>query len=177
MNSTDLQKRLDLAISAGLHAGDITLEYFQQSNLDVEHKRDGTPVTIADRQAEDYLRSQIETNFSDDAILNVIHAHVFGRNCRLIPPAALSVLHVENIRRACLTAIHNAKHNEAGGILPNREDISDIIHHIKDSALTVIVNDIALGENIIVKGSRETVVKGARAITTKLLAPFRTQME
>ncbi|MHC4443444.1 MAG: histidinol-phosphatase [Planctomycetota bacterium] len=69
MNPTDLQERLQLAISTGLHAGKITLDYFQKSNLDVQQKQDGTPVTIADRQAEEYLRSQIEANFNHDAIL------------------------------------------------------------------------------------------------------------
>jgi histidinol-phosphatase len=37
--------------------------------LQVERKGDGTPVTAADRQAEEYLRSRIAAGFPEDAIL------------------------------------------------------------------------------------------------------------
>ena len=69
MNENDLKTRLDLAIDAARQAGSLTLRYFNQPNLNVERKRDGTPVTAADRQAEEYLRSRIIQAFPADAIL------------------------------------------------------------------------------------------------------------
>lgn len=49
-------------------AGDITLKYFQ-SDLHVDRKADESPVTIADREAEEYLRREILRRFPDDEIL------------------------------------------------------------------------------------------------------------
>ena len=51
----DLQPRLALAIEAAREAGRITLEYFRRDDLDVELKHDDTPVTAADRRAEEHL--------------------------------------------------------------------------------------------------------------------------
>ena len=63
------QARLDLALSAAREAGEITLRYFGQHNYAVELKSDRSPVTIADRQAEQHLRDRISAAFPDDAIL------------------------------------------------------------------------------------------------------------
>jgi len=49
-------------------AGDITLKYFQ-SALDIDHKADESPVTAADREAEEYLRREIQRKFPEDEIL------------------------------------------------------------------------------------------------------------
>jgi len=69
MNEQESQPRLELAITAAREAGAKTLAYFNQSNFEVEWKQDGTPVTVADREAETHLRSQIEKHFPNDAIL------------------------------------------------------------------------------------------------------------
>lgn len=50
-------------------AGEFTLEFFQQASLEVEHKGDGTPVTVADRGAEDLIRSEISKRYPNDAIV------------------------------------------------------------------------------------------------------------
>src|SRR5205823_2819246 len=50
-------------------AGRLTLEYFQRDSLVVEWKPDASPVTIADREAEQLLRKRISAAFPDDAIL------------------------------------------------------------------------------------------------------------
>jgi histidinol phosphatase-like enzyme (inositol monophosphatase family) len=50
-------------------AGEETLKWFRQASLAVERKRDGSPVTAADRAAETLLREQIAAAFPDDAIL------------------------------------------------------------------------------------------------------------
>jgi histidinol phosphatase-like enzyme (inositol monophosphatase family) len=49
-------------------AGDITMQHFGRS-LERETKVDGTPVTIADRAAEAFLRTSIEARFPDHGIL------------------------------------------------------------------------------------------------------------
>lgn len=68
-DSNELDRRLDLAVKVARQAGQSTLAYFQKDNLDVERKRDNSPVTIADRQAEQLLREAIVDAFPDDSIL------------------------------------------------------------------------------------------------------------
>lgn len=63
------QQRLELAVEAAREAGRITLEYFRRDDLQVERKGDDSPVTIADRQAEQYLRRCIGEAFPEDGIL------------------------------------------------------------------------------------------------------------
>ena len=57
----DLQKRLELANVIAKSAGQLTLNYFQTDRLDVTRKGDGTPLTIADQEAEKFLRQAIRT--------------------------------------------------------------------------------------------------------------------
>ncbi|NJN15303.1 MAG: inositol monophosphatase family protein [Oscillochloris sp.] len=64
-NYSDL---LDFANQIAVHAGKITLRYFQ-SDVVVDRKADDSPVTIADREAEAYLREAIGGRFPDHAIL------------------------------------------------------------------------------------------------------------
>ncbi len=65
----DLASRLSLAQQAGQEAGRLTLQYFQQESLAVERKADQSPVTVADRGAEQLLREHIAAAFPTDAIL------------------------------------------------------------------------------------------------------------
>ena len=64
--TTEIARRLELAISAGKEAGRLTLQYFQQDNFQVERKSDASPVTIADRSAERLLRDRIAAAFPPD---------------------------------------------------------------------------------------------------------------
>lgn len=66
--SAELQPRLALAVDAAREAGGVTLEYFRRDNLDVEIKQDDTPVTVADRRAEETLRRRIAAAFPHDAV-------------------------------------------------------------------------------------------------------------
>jgi histidinol-phosphatase len=59
------QYAVDIAREAGLH----TLQFFQRPDLAVEIKSDASPVTIADRQAEELLRRRIAAKFPEDEIL------------------------------------------------------------------------------------------------------------
>lgn len=67
--SPAVSQRLDLALSAGREAGRLTLDFFQRRGLQVDRKQDRSPVTEADRQAEQLLRRRITAAFPDDGIL------------------------------------------------------------------------------------------------------------
>jgi histidinol-phosphatase len=59
---------LEAAADVARVAGDTALRYFRP-DITVETKRDGTPVTIADRAAEQAAREWLHTRFPDDGIL------------------------------------------------------------------------------------------------------------
>ncbi len=61
--------RLELAREIAREAGELTLQYYQQSGLTVDRKADDSPVTVADREAEKLLRARIEAAFPDDGII------------------------------------------------------------------------------------------------------------
>jgi histidinol phosphatase-like enzyme (inositol monophosphatase family) len=65
----ELNARLQLAVAAAREAGDLTLTYFQRRGLTVETKSDASPVTVADREAEQLLRRKIGEAFASDGIL------------------------------------------------------------------------------------------------------------
>src|SRR4030042_6905496 len=62
-------ERLELAIEVARGAGRITLEYFRRDDLQIERKGDDSPVTVADRRAEEHLRRQVTEAFPADAIV------------------------------------------------------------------------------------------------------------
>lgn len=64
-----ISARLELALAAAREAGEITLRYYRRDNFEVEYKADTSPVTVADREAEQHLRRRISAAFPDDAIL------------------------------------------------------------------------------------------------------------
>lgn len=61
--------RYELAKRLADEAGQRTLQFFKSADLVIETKSDGTPVTIFDRQTEDFLRAEIQSAFPEDAIL------------------------------------------------------------------------------------------------------------
>ena len=65
---TELQTYLDFAREVAWAAGRLTLGYFQ-SGIHPDFKADETPVTVADREAERLIRSQIEQRFPHHAII------------------------------------------------------------------------------------------------------------
>lgn len=67
--STDLQSRLDFAVSAAQASSKLTLKHFGAADLDQSTKCDGTPVTIADRECESDLRERISLIYPEDSIL------------------------------------------------------------------------------------------------------------
>jgi histidinol-phosphatase len=68
-NDDHILRRLEFAVEIAREAGGITLEHFRQHDLQVERKADNSPVTIADRRAEELLRRRIAERFSEDGIV------------------------------------------------------------------------------------------------------------
>lgn len=64
----EIRQLLDFATELALEAGELTLEYY---GAVVEHdaKGDGSPVTIADKEAERLIRSRVEKRFPGHSIL------------------------------------------------------------------------------------------------------------
>jgi len=77
----ELQELLDFAVTLARGAGDITLKYFRKQP-ETSRKSDGSFVTIADREAEAYLRRQIAERFPDDGILGEEEGELAGRSGR-----------------------------------------------------------------------------------------------
>jgi histidinol phosphatase-like enzyme (inositol monophosphatase family) len=65
---SSLRSLLDFALDAAWQAGRITLGYFQ-AGVAVERKADNSPVTLADRGAEQKLRELIERAWPDHGII------------------------------------------------------------------------------------------------------------
>jgi histidinol-phosphatase len=64
-----MQNELAFAIEIARAAGRLTLDYFGRADLVVERKSNDTPVTEADRAAEELLRVRIESAYPDDGIV------------------------------------------------------------------------------------------------------------
>ena len=72
---------LDFAVELARGAGDITLKYFR-NRPETTTKSDGSYVTIADREAEAYLRRQIAERYPDDGIVGEEEGESQGRSGR-----------------------------------------------------------------------------------------------
>ncbi|NTU77830.1 MAG: histidinol-phosphatase [Chloroflexales bacterium] len=64
----ELRELLDFAHQIAWQAGKITLRYFQ-GELAIDRKADESPVTVADRESEAFLRAAISARYPDHAIL------------------------------------------------------------------------------------------------------------
>ena len=67
--TNEVTARLVLALQIAREAGKITLEYFRREDLEVERKGDDSPVTAADRRAEEHIRNRIAEAFAHDAVV------------------------------------------------------------------------------------------------------------
>jgi histidinol-phosphatase len=68
MALTSIRTFLDFAVDAAWQAGQLTLAHFQ-TGVAFERKADMSPVTVADKGAEQLLRRLIESRFPDHAII------------------------------------------------------------------------------------------------------------
>ncbi len=78
---SELNELLEFAVDLARGAGEITLRYFKKKP-ETSTKSDGSYVTIADREAESYLRRRIAERFPDDGILGEEEGELEGRSGR-----------------------------------------------------------------------------------------------
>jgi len=81
IGANELHELLQFSVEIARAAGDITLKYFRRQP-ETHKKTDGSFVTIADREAEAYLRNQILERFPDDGVLGEEEGERFGRSGR-----------------------------------------------------------------------------------------------
>ena len=63
-----LKPYLEFAVDTAFKAGQLTLSHFQ-TGLQPDFKDDDTPVTLADKKAEEFIRAQIEKRYPSHGIL------------------------------------------------------------------------------------------------------------
>ena len=76
------QSLLDEAVTIAREAGQHTLEWFRSTDLVVDRKGDGTPVTDADRATERLVRERLAAAHPDDEIVGEEEADVTGTSGR-----------------------------------------------------------------------------------------------
>jgi histidinol-phosphatase len=81
VGSHELRELLDFAVDIARGAGDITLKYFRK-RPETSLKSDGSFVTIADREAEAYLRNRIYDRFPEDSVLGEEEGELKGTSGR-----------------------------------------------------------------------------------------------
>ncbi len=68
-NASEVADRLQFARDVSAEASELILRYYHSSSLNVDWKRDATPVTDADRGAEELIRQAIHHRFPGDGVL------------------------------------------------------------------------------------------------------------
>ncbi|MFN0195510.1 MAG: histidinol-phosphatase [Planctomycetaceae bacterium] len=85
MDAQERQHRLDFALRASAEAEALILRHYQDAFLSVDWKADRTPVTAADRGAEELLRDRLSREFPQDGILGEEFGETASKNgCRWI---------------------------------------------------------------------------------------------
>lgn len=68
-SQSEIVPRLEAARRLARLAGRATLKHFQNPQLRVEQKEDDSPVTIADREAETFIREALAGEFPEDGVI------------------------------------------------------------------------------------------------------------
>jgi len=80
MSPQELSQRLEFALDVSRQAAKLILGYYTSRDLVVDQKRDRTPVTAADRGAEELIRDRIAKRFPDDGVFGEEFGETPGRN-------------------------------------------------------------------------------------------------
>ncbi len=67
--TVELKPRLEFALDVARKASELILGYYQSKGLRVESKKDSSPVTVADREAEALIRTNIVREFPGDGVM------------------------------------------------------------------------------------------------------------
>jgi histidinol-phosphatase len=73
-----LESRLKVALDAAARSGDLAMSLYQSTDLAVERKSDGSPVTSADKDGEALIRRMIAEAFPDDGVMGEEHPEKTG---------------------------------------------------------------------------------------------------
>ena len=80
MPPTEIAQRLEFALAVSQEAAKLILSYYMTPELVVDLKRDRSPVTAADRGAEELIRDRIAQQFPDDGVFGEEFGETAGRN-------------------------------------------------------------------------------------------------
>lgn len=69
LSQAELQERLEFALELSVRAAELIMSHYRQAGLDVELKGDDSPVTQADRGAEELMRKLISERYGQDGVL------------------------------------------------------------------------------------------------------------
>lgn len=82
-DTPDIDETLvEIAVEIARAAGELTLDWYRNDTLTVDHKRDGSPVTAADLAAEALMRELLHERFPDDAVIGEEHHDTDGTSGR-----------------------------------------------------------------------------------------------
>src|SRR3546814_20605004 len=114
------QATLDLAVDLLRQAGQRTLRWFRDVQLEVISKDDGTPVTAADRDAERFLREQLEVHFPGDGVLGEEEAPTESKTGRrwIIDPLDGTQTFTAGVPLSPYLLAPEYAHGIAAGVLP-----------------------------------------------------------
>jgi histidinol-phosphatase len=76
------QDLVTTAVEITRAAGELTLSWFRNDDLTVDHKGDGSPVTAADLAAETLMRERLLEHFPDDSVMGEEHQDTTGTSGR-----------------------------------------------------------------------------------------------
>ena len=82
MSAAAWERELDVARRAVERAGKLTLEHFGAASLAIDYKADASPVTVADRGAEELIRRELAAAFPDDGVAGEEFPETTGRSGR-----------------------------------------------------------------------------------------------
>ncbi len=113
------QSLLDEAVQLARDAGEFTLGYFRDTDLNVERKADGTEVTDADRGAERLVREELARRHPDDAICGEEEGEQAGTTGRLwyIDPIDGTKAFTQGVPLFCNLIAAYDEHGPAVGVI------------------------------------------------------------
>ena len=80
MSPTEIAERLEFALAVSREAAKLILSYYLTPGLVVDLKRDRSPVTAADRGAEELIRDRIAKRFPHDGVFGEEFGETAGSN-------------------------------------------------------------------------------------------------
>ena len=80
MPPSEIAQRLEFALAVSREAATLILSYYLTPELVVDLKRDRSPVTAADRGAEELIRDRIAKRFPDDGVFGEEFGETLGQN-------------------------------------------------------------------------------------------------